>query len=191
MLNPEAFFPMLERVARVLDRCGVRFLITGGLVAVFYAEPRLTQDADLVVDPDQLKSRLDDFIQALQQLNYVSDARVIRDAVSRGRMFQILDPVECLKIDFYPRELVAGELNRAHVAAFTSEFSFPIISRPDLVISKLVWISKGSHKSRRDVRQIMLRATPEEERMVRELARSMELTPLFDEVLAEPDEIDA
>lgn len=191
MLNPEAFFPMLERVAQVLDRCGIRFLITGGLVAVFYAEPRLTQDADLVVDPDQLKARLDDFIKALQQLDYVADSRVIREAVSRGRMFQVLDPVECLKIDFYPRELVAGELNRAHVAAFTSELSFPIISRPDLVISKLVWISKGSHKSRRDVRQIMLRASPDEVRMVGELAASMELTPLLDEVLAEPDEIDA
>jgi hypothetical protein len=103
MLNPEAFFPMLERVARVLDRCGVRFLITVGLASVFYAEPRLTQDADLVVDPDQLKSSLEEFIKALQQLKYVSDPHVIRDAVTRGRMFQVLDPVECLKIDFYPR----------------------------------------------------------------------------------------
>jgi hypothetical protein len=35
--------------------------------------------------------------------------------------------------------------------------TLPVASRPDLVLSKLIWISKGSHKSRRDLRQIMLR----------------------------------
>ncbi len=113
MFNPEAFFPVLERVGGLLDRCGIRYQLTGGLVAIFYAEPRLTQDADLVVDPDQLRANLDLFIDGVQQLGYVANAATIRDAASRGRMFQIFDGQECLKVDLYPRELVSGALDRS------------------------------------------------------------------------------
>ena len=39
MFTPDAFFPVLERVAEILQRCGIRYHLTGGLVANFYAEP--------------------------------------------------------------------------------------------------------------------------------------------------------
>jgi hypothetical protein len=58
MFTPDAFFPVLGRVTRVLVACGVRFQVTGGLVSIYYSEPRLTQDADLVVDPEPLRTRL-------------------------------------------------------------------------------------------------------------------------------------
>lgn len=191
MFHPDAFFPVLERVAGILRDCGIRFHLTGGLVAVFYAEPRLTQDADLVVDPDQLRSSLDEFIESLQRLDYVANPATIRDAAKLGRMFQIIDSQECLKIDLYPRELVAGALDRSVVVEMTPDLKFPIASRPDAAISKLVWISKGSHKNRRDLRQLMVRATGSETQTVREFARELGLTALLDEVLAEPDEIEA
>lgn len=191
MFSPEAFFPVLERVAGVLQQLGIRFHLTGGLVSVYYAEPRLTQDADLVVDPDQLNARLDEFIDAVQRVGFVADPATIRDAARRGRMFQILDSQECLKVDLYPRELTPGALDRSIWVEMTPELRFPIASRPDAVISKLVWISKGSHKSRRDVRQLMLRASEDEVRAVRDFAGQLDLTALLGEVLAEPDEIDA
>lgn len=191
MFSPDAFFPVLARIARVFTDCGVRFQVTGGIVSIYYSEPRLTQDADLVVDPVQLRLQLEQFLPAIQQLGYLTNAQSIRDAVNRGRMFQIIDTQECLKIDVYPRELVPGALDRSTWVNVTPDLRLPFASRPDVVISKLVWISKGSHKSRRDVRQLLLRATVEEAQMVREFAESLALTPLLDEVLAEPDEIDA
>ncbi len=190
MFNPEAFFPVLEKFARVLDDCGIRYHLTGGLVAVYYAEPRLTQDADLVVDPIQLQAHLDQFLEALNRLDYLSNEETIRDAVSRGKMFQIIDTQESLKIDLYPRELVAGALDRSIVIDLTSDLPFPIASRPDLIASKLVWISKGSHKSRRDVKVLMRRASEDEAILAREFAEQLGLTALLDEVLAEPDEIE-
>lgn len=191
MSSPDSFFPVLERIARVLVECGIRFQVTGGIASIYYAEPRLTVDADLVVDPLQLHLHLNQFIAALQDLGYLTNAATIRDAVSRGRMFQIIDTQECLKIDLYPRELVPGALDRSTWVNVTPELKLPFASRPDVVVSKLVWISKGGHKSRRDVRQLMLRATAEEAQLVREFAESLSLTTLLDEVLAEPDEIDA
>lgn len=191
MFDPEAFFPVLRKIARVLDDCETRYHLTGGLVAVYYAEPRLTQDVDLVVDQAQLRSRLDDFIDALQRLDYLVDEKTIRDAVNRGRMFQIFDSRESLKIDLYPRELVPGELDRSTQIDLTEDMAFPIASRPDLIASKLVWISKGSHKSRRDVKIMMRRATQDEASLAREFAEQLGQLELLDEVLAEPDEIDA
>jgi hypothetical protein len=190
MFSPEAFFPVLEKVARILDECGIRYHLTGGLVSLYYAEPRLTQDADLVVDPVQLQTHLDQFLEALQRLDYLANAGTIRDAVSRGRMFQILDSQEGLKVDLYPRELVPGALDRSILIDLTADLRFPIASRPDLIASKLVWISKGSHKSRRDVKWLMRGASDEEQALTREFADGLGLTGLLDEVLAEPDEIE-
>ncbi|REJ94739.1 MAG: hypothetical protein DWQ34_08375 [Planctomycetota bacterium] len=191
MLTPDVFFPLLERFARILDDCGVRYHLTGGLVAVHYAEPRLTQDADLVVDPVQLQAHLDRFLEAIHQLGCLADAATIREAVSRKRMFQVVDPQEALKIDFYPRELVPGELDRSIVIDLTADLQFPIVSRPDLIASKLVWISKGSHKSRRDVKLLMRGANEDDEAVARACVDQLGLTDLLEDVLAEPDEIDA
>jgi hypothetical protein len=191
MFDPEAFFPVLQKIARVLDDCGIRYHLTGGLVSVYYAEPRLTQDADLVVDPAQLQAHLEQFLDALRRLDYLATEETIRDAVSRGRSFQIIDTQERLKVDLYPRELVPGALDRSTLIDLTTELRIPIASRPDLIASKLVWIDKGSHKSRRDVRMLMRGATDDEQSLAREYAEHLGLTDLFDEVLAEPDEIDA
>ena len=52
-----------------------------------------------------------------------------------------------------------------------------------------MWISKGSHKSRRDLRQIW-RTSGETDRVrVRDLANQLGLDALLDEVLAEADEM--
>lgn len=190
MFSPDAFFPVLRRVADLLDQHRIRYQLTGGLVSVFYAEPRLTQDADLVVDPVRLRERLEPFIDDVLRLGYVANAATIRDAVNRGRQFQVIDSLECLKVALYPRELVEGALDRSIWVELAQGLVFPIASRPDVIASKLFWISKGSHKSRRDVRQLMLDITAEETAQAREFAESLKLTELLDEVLAEPDEID-
>lgn len=191
MFTPDSFFPVLERLLAILDRCGVRYHVSGGFAAIYHAEPRLTQDVDLVVDPEQMKLHLDEFLAAISGGAYLADAGVIRDAVARGRMFQVIDTQECLKVDLYPRELVSGALDRSVLVELTPGWRVPLVSRPDAVISKLIWISKGSHKSRRDVKQIMRRTNEEEKAMIYKFADQLSLRPLLEEVLAEPDEIDA
>ena len=65
-----------------------------------------------------------------------------------------LDRVESLKMDIYPRELVPGELDRSVLESVFDGEELPIASRTDVAISKLIWSSKGSPKSRRDFRKI-------------------------------------
>jgi len=187
---PEYFQPLLADICRVLGERQIPFALTGGLVSAFYSEPRYTQDADLVVDRDSLLEHLDDCIAQFMSLSYLLNEQEVQQAVKRGRMFQIIHTVEMLKIDFYPKELVEGELSRAVTVELFPGLSIPIITRADLVLSKLVWISKGSHKSRRDVKQMMRRVSREEDAHVRHYADQLNLIPLLEEVLAEPWEIE-
>ena len=106
-------------------------------------------------------------------------------------MFQLFDKIEALKLDLYPRELVPGELQRSVVVEIFEGVRLPVVSRADAALSKLIWISKGSHKSRRDVRNIYRTAHEADRALIRERATQLNLIALLDEVLAESDEIDS
>ena len=185
------FRSALDRVVAILKSCDVRFLVTGGAAAIGYGEPRTTQDIDLVVHPDSLKRKLCSFLAQAHAQRFLLDDRSVQVAVASGRPFQMLDLDSALKFDLYPRELVPGELGRAVQIEIMPGLFLPVASLADLLVSKLIWIRHGSHKSRRDVRQIMRRATADEFGVIRERAGSMNLERLLDEVLDESDEIDA
>ena len=104
-------------------------------------------------------------------------------------MFHLLDRIESLKLDIYARELIPGELGRSVPAEVFEGERLPIASRADSAVSKLVWVHQGSHKSRRDVRQIFRSAGTADRRLIQELADHLELRSLLEEVLGEPDDL--
>jgi hypothetical protein len=65
----------------------------------------------------------------------------------------------------------------------------PVVSRPDAAASKLAWAAKGSHKSRRDLRQIVRHMPSSERAELGRLAGLLGLGNLLAEILAEMDEI--
>ena len=65
----------------------------------------------------------------------------------------------------------------------------PVVSRSDAAISKLIWIDKGSQRSRRDFRGIFSSCDEGQQMEIRSQAADLHMTHLLDEVLAEPDEI--
>lgn len=189
MLPAETFRPTLVRLAAILDRLGIRYHLTGGVSTIAYGEPRMTQDVDVVVDPSRLASRLEEFLHAVGAEGFLLDTETTRRAVADAGMFQLLDLSESLKVDIYPREMIVGELDRSVPAEVFEGLSLPIVSRADAILSKLVWISKGSHKSRRDLRQILRRATAAERAFVDRHATDAGLAALLAEVIAESDSI--
>jgi hypothetical protein len=189
MFPVESFQNTLLKAAGIFRRLAIRFHLTGGFASIAYGEPRLTQDVDIVVDHQALESRLDAFIASLADANFLADVTAIRTAVDRRGMFQLLDDVEILKLDIYPRELISGELDRSCLIEVFAGVVLPVVSRADGAASKLVWISKGSHKSRRDLRQVHRAASEVDRARIRELATSLFLESLLDEVLGESDEI--
>jgi hypothetical protein len=190
MFPIEAFRTTLEKIINILQALQIRFHLTGGVTSIAYCEPRMTQDMDLVIDNDAVKRQLDSFIRSLQDSDFLFDEDALRCAVSKKQMFQLLDSVEALKLDIYPRELVPGELDRSNTIELFDALSVPIASLTDAAVSKLIWISKGSHKNRRDLRQLIRITTKIQRQAIDQLATSLGLDKLLSEVLAESDEID-
>lgn len=104
-------------------------------------------------------------------------------------MFQLFDMAEALKIDVYPRELVPGELDRSTLLEVFEGMQLPVASRADAAASKLACAAKGSHKSRRDLRQIFHRMTTTDRSKLDRLTGLLDLGGVLAEILAEADEI--
>ncbi len=189
MFPVEVFRETLQKLTAILEGHKIRFHLTGGICSAAYAEPRMTQDIDLVVDPDQLGAVLASFIGALECSDFLFDETSLRSAVSDAGMFQLLDSKEALKLDVYPREMIPGELGRSGTLEVFDGVELPIVSRFDAAASKLLWVSKGSHKSRRDLRQLFRTSDPPIQEAIREFATSRNLQALLDEVLNESNEI--
>jgi len=189
MYPTEIFRDTLSRLLGILTQHGVRFHLTGGITSVAYGEPRMTQDIDIVVDNPALARTLETFITAAIEAGFMLDAEAIRDAVEARSMFQLFDIAEALKIDIYPREMIPGELDRSTLLEIFEGMWIPVVSRPDAAASKLAWVSKGSHKSRRDLRQIVRQMPPNERDQLDRLAGLLARGELLATILAEPDEI--
>ena len=136
-----------------------------------------------------MAAELDSFLRSLSESDFIHDSHSVRIAVAEQGMFQLLDSVESLKLDIYARELIPGELDRSVSQEVFEDERLPMASCADVAASKLVWISKGSHKSRRDLRQIFRVASEEDRQFLEQLTEQLGLGPLLAEVLAESDEI--
>ena len=91
-------------------------------------------------------------------VDYVSAAK----AISERKMFQILHEETLLKVDIYLDEAIPGAHTRLQKIAIFSDIFAPIPCITDAILSKLVWVKKGSHKSRRDVWFMAQRLEPDE-----------------------------
>jgi hypothetical protein len=189
MFPVEAFQATLGKATKIFQQLAIRFHLTGGVTSVLYGEPRMTQDIDIVVENQALANHLESFFTLLGESDFLFDAPSVRMAVERREMFQLFDEVEALKLDIYPRELIAGELDRSCLIEVFAGVQLPVVSRVDAAAAKLVWISKGSHKSRRDLRQIYRTSSETDRQQIQELARQLVLKSLLDEVLSESDEL--
>jgi hypothetical protein len=149
----------------------------------------MTQDIDIVVENAGLSRILDTFTESAAQSGFLIDAEAARRAVAEKSMFQLFDMAEALKIDVYVREMIPGELSRSAVLEVFEGMLIPVVSRPDAAASKLAWASKGSQKSRRDLRQIVRSLSEAERTELDRVAGMLALDELLAAILAEPDEI--
>jgi hypothetical protein len=189
MFPLEDFAPSLRKLATIFERLKISYHLTGGIAAIAHGEPRLTQDLDAVADPVAIQQRKQDLMQALASSDFLFYEDSVRAAIRDGGMFQLLDKLESLKIDVYVREIIPGELSRSVSLELFGTQSYPIASRGDVALSKLVWISKGSHKSRADLRALYRGADEVTRARIAATAERMGHGALLAEVLSEPDEI--
>jgi hypothetical protein len=145
----------LADVVTILSSRQFKYHLTGGFAASFYGEPRFTQDIDIVIRifPD---SPLDQLISDLSK-KFIINPEAIEDAVRRKSLFQALHEETMIKVDFHVGEAIVGELDRSKEEEILTGIVIPLVSKEDAIISKLIWIKKGSHKSRQDIKMMLKR----------------------------------
>jgi len=183
VIEPNYLKTTLLDLVHALSQVNASYHLTGGFASSFYGEPRFTQDIDIVISISE-GSILNTLILELSD-KFLLDDLAIKKSVKEGRMFQALHEETMIKVDFHVGEAVPGELNRSRIEEILPDLVVPLVSKEDAILSKLLWIKKGSHKSRQDVRMMLLRPEKIDENYLNEQARVLNVNEILEVVLTE------
>ena len=171
---------VLRDVTERLDRLGIAFMLTGSVAMGLYAAPRMTRDIDLVVS---LKAGDEQRIFEHFEPDYYIPHSAVRSAISRRSMFNLIHQESIIKVDFIVlKEAVFrveefARRRRVTVAGFETW----VVSREDLILSKLVWANVSrSELQLRDVASL-LKAKCDFEYLGEQSAR-LNVAELYEEV---------
>lgn len=114
-----------------------------------------------MIDAIDLKVTIGDSLNQLicdLSQKFLVDRAAIEDAVQHQRIFQALHEETLIKVDFHVGEAIQGELERSKSEEILSGVFVPLVSKEDAILSKLIWVSKGSNKGRHDVKTMLRRS---------------------------------
>jgi hypothetical protein len=136
----------LFELVRLLESLGIPYMVSGSIASSYHGRPRLTHDADIVVDPTP--EQLDTLVARLLAAGHYVDGARARDALVRRRQFNVIDPRTAFKIDLIVRKdrpFSREELGRRQAVDLSPGVRVAIASPEDTVLSKLEWALKAGH----------------------------------------------
>jgi hypothetical protein len=134
---------IVRDLSRKLDEAGIGYMLTGSMAMNYYAQPRMTRDIDVVVaiglnDVERMAS--------LFEPEYYLSRESIRESIAHESVFNLIHHESVIKVDFIVRkqsEYRQVEFERRQKISIL-DFTTCIVSKEDLIISKLWW-AKDSH----------------------------------------------
>src|SRR5688572_17908739 len=146
---------VLKIVSERLEAAQLPFMLTGSFAMAYYGKPRMTRDLDLVVA--LVEDDVPTIVEAMSPDFYI-DIDDVRSAVMSQRLFNLMHHATGIKIDLIVRknaEYRQVEFARRRPVEI-NEVKTWIVSREDLILSKLVWAKESnSELQRRDVRTLL------------------------------------
>jgi len=145
---------VVRDVCGKLEQTGIDYMLTGSMAMNYYAQPRMTRDIDMIVaiGPADAERMLNLF----QSEYYVSQEALV-SAIAQRSMFNIIHNESVIKVDFIiKKESPYRSIEFARRSKVViGDFSVWIVSKEDLMISKLSW-AQDSHSELqlRDVRNL-------------------------------------
>lgn len=147
---------ILQDFTERVEKIGINYMLTGSMAMVNYAMMRMTADIDVVLEASI--GDADKIIREFKIDYYIPQNRV-QDSISRKFMFNILHQEKLVKIDCIIRkdsEFQKVAFARRKKIRFANDFDVWIISREDLILSKLNWAKESkSEMQLRDVANII------------------------------------
>ena len=151
----ETELDVLRNVSLRLESGGIAFMLTGSMAMNYYAQPRMTRDIDLVV---KIATDQTDVFVTLFEEKYYVDRLAVAKATAQRSIFNLIHnetiiKLDCivLKNDEYRQEEFA---RRKRITL--GDFQTWIVSREDLILSKLYWARQSrSELQLRDVKNLL------------------------------------
>jgi hypothetical protein len=140
----------LRKLLEVLDRIGVDYFVAGSLASSIHGVARTTADVDLVAD--FRAEHVEDFVSLLERDFYV-DAGMIREALLRGRSFNVIHLASAYKFDLFPlgpdpySQIAFQRREWLTATPAGSDMEISVAAAEDIVLSKLRWYRDGGGTS--------------------------------------------
>ena len=179
----KAFFTYVIEVLESLD---IPYMVVGGFAAIFYGEPRLTIDVDIVIDMRQEHIR--PFVDAFPIPDYYVSEEGVRDSLWRRYPFNVIEPTTGAKVDLVPLPrdpfTRAAFQRRQRMIYEQAGHSASFITPEDIVVAKLVAHREtGSDKHLRDARGVLLTQWGELDlQAIRDSARQSSVLEIFEKL---------
>jgi len=171
---------VLKIISERLETERIAFMLTGSFALAYYATPRMTRDLDFVVACEE--RNVAQLVSAFSPDFYI-DEDAARSAVRLQRLFNLMHLKSGLKVDMIVRkdsDYRIKEFERRQRVQMGNVATW-IVSREDLIISKLVWArDSGSELQRRDVRTLLAPAL--DTQYVTDWASRLGIADLWNEV---------
>ena len=181
----KAFFTYM---IAVLERLDIAYMVVGGFAAIFYGQPRLTIDVDIVVD---MKLRhIKPFVAAFSIRDCYVSEESIRDSLQRRYPFNVIQPKTGAKVDLVPLPrdpfTRAAFGRRQRLVYDEAGHSGMFITPEDIIVAKLVAHREtGSDKHLLDAQGVLVILWGELDlNLIRRRARSAGVMELFERLLA-------
>jgi hypothetical protein len=147
---------VLRDVTQRLESAGIAFMLTGSVAMNYYAQPRMTRDIDLVVALDEGQAET---IVHLFEADYYVDNQAVSRAIAQRSIFNLIHNESIIKVDCIVlksnayRQEEFGRRERVSLG----DFQTWIVSREDLILSKLYWAKESrSELQLGDVRNLLV-----------------------------------
>jgi hypothetical protein len=129
---------IVRDISRKFDRAGIAYMLTGSMAMNYYAQPRMTRDIDVViaVGPEDAGRIADLF-----RLEYYVNEGRIGEALAQQSIFNLIHQRSVIKVDCIVRQqnpFRQAEFERRRPVSILN-FTTSIVSKEDLIISKLFW----------------------------------------------------
>src|SRR6184192_3225569 len=172
---------IVRDISRRFEKAGISYMLTGSMAMNYYAQPRMTRDIDVVI---AIARKHVGRVVALFRPDYYVSEENIRESLAHESIFNLIHQESVIKVDCIIRkgsEYRRAEFERRQRISIR-DFSTFIVSKEDLIVSKLFW-AKDSHSEVQlgDVRNLL--ATGYDAAYLQHWTRELGLDNLLQECL--------
>jgi hypothetical protein len=172
---------IVRDISHRFQQAGIAYMLTGSMAMNYYARPRMTRDIDVVI-----AIALEDVhrLAASFRPSYYVSEESIRESIMHESIFNLIHEDTVIKVDCIIRkrsEYRRMEFERRQRISIL-DFTTFIVSKEDLIISKLFW-AKDSHSEIQlgDVKNLL--ATGYDAAYLQRWTRELGLDNLFEKCL--------